>query len=152
MVRYAWVIKLVEKIRELFADAQDNIRIRVSDTDIALPVDLQYRRKEAFVLFSGTVTTNGWTYDLDVSNFSAMEVRLRVTSVSGTSPTLTVILMGKFDTSTDYKPLVIWENINTTGVWYATINPLIFKTIRVEWYVSGTSPSFNFRVDAVVMV
>jgi hypothetical protein len=81
-----------------------------------------------------------------------MELLLKVTSVSGTNPILNVYIEGKFDTVGDYKVLVYQEGITSTGIWYFTITQLIFKTIRVRWTVSGESPSFTFRVDAVAMV
>jgi hypothetical protein len=131
---------------------QQPVDVRHADSLIALPIDIQYRRKEALTLFSGTVTANGNTADINVEHFSAMELALKVTSVSGTNPALSVYIEGKFDTSGDYKVLVSQEGITTTGIWYFTITQLIFKTIRVRWVVTGESPSFTFRVDAVAMV
>jgi hypothetical protein len=81
-----------------------------------------------------------------------MELALKVTGVSGTNPVLNVYIEGKFDTSGDYKVLVSQEGITGTGTWFFTITQLIFKTIRVRWVVTGESPSFTFRVDAVAMV
>jgi hypothetical protein len=125
-----------------------DLRTHIAGTEIAVPVDLQYRRKEAFTLYSGTVTANGNTADINVEHFSAMELALKVTSVSGTNPVLNVYIEGKFDTSGDYKVLVSQEGITGTGTWFFTITQLIFKTIRVRWSVTGESPSFTFRVDA----
>ena len=133
-------------------DPYYNLYISLRDTTIALPIDIQYRRKESFTCFSGTVTTSGNSADIDVSNFSAMEIQLKVTGVSGTNPVLSVYIEGKFDTVGDYKPLVWEENISTTNIWRFTITQLIFKTIRIKWVVGGTSPSFTFRVDVVAVV
>jgi len=99
-------------------------------------------------LFSGTVTANGNTADIDVSNYTAMEIELKVTSVSGTSPSLSVYIEGKFEATGDYKVLASQTGITGTGVWFFTINPLIFRYIRVRWVVGGTNPSFTFIVTA----
>jgi hypothetical protein len=103
-------------------------------------------------LYSGTVTANGNTADIDVSTVSALELLLKVTAVSGTNPTLSVYIEGKFEATGDYKPLVYQENITATGIWYFTINPCVFRYIRVRWSISGTSPSFTFGVYAQAMV
>jgi len=128
------------------------LETKLVDTTIALPIDIQYRRKEAFTLYSGTVTASGNSADIDVSNYSGMEIQLKITGVSGTNPSLSVYIEGKFDTVGDYKPLVWEEGISAVNIWRFTITQLIFKTIRVRWVVSGTSPSFTFRVDAVAIV
>jgi len=134
------------------ADLIQAIRVSIVDSKIALPTDVQYRRKESLTLFTGTVTASGSTADIDVSAFSAMEVIVKVTAVSGTTPSLSVYVEGKFAATGDYKPLVYQENITSTGIWYLTITQLIFKTIRVRWVVGGTSPSFTFTVAAEAVV
>jgi hypothetical protein len=129
------------------------VNAKITGTDVMVPVDLQARYKPpGFVLFSGTVTTNGNTADIDVSNFSAMEIALRVTSVSGTSPSLSVFIEGRFEATGDYRVLASQTGITSTGVWFFTINPLIFRYIRVRWAVSGTNPSFAIQVVAQAMV
>ena len=128
------------------------LSVKLAGTDIALPTDVQYRRKESLTLFSGTVTASGSTADISVSDFSAMELEVKVTGVSGTSPSLSVYIEGKFTATGDYKPLVYVENISSTNIWYLTVTQLIFRTIRVRWVVGGTSPSFTFTVAAEAVV
>jgi hypothetical protein len=152
MAIYAWIERLIERLKEYFADAWRNIRVRLAETDIALPVDIQYRRKEEFTIFSGTVTASGSSADISVEHFTAMEVEVKVTSVSGTNPTLQVCIQGKFGTTGDYKDLACTDTITATGTWFLTIDRLVFKTIRARWVVGGEAPSFTFRVDAVVTV
>jgi len=152
MAIYMWIEKLIEKIKQVFADAWSNLRVRLSETDIALPVDIQYRRKEEFIIWSGTATASGKSVDIDVEHFTAMEVEVKVTAVSGTNPTLQVCIQGKFGTTGDYKDIACTDTITTTGVWFLTIDKLVFKTIKARWEVGGETPSFTFRVDAVAMV
>jgi len=136
-----------------YADLLEMIRVKIADSAIIVPVEQQSRYKPAgMTLYSGTVTANGSTVDIDVSTISALEIELKVTAVSGTSPTLDVYIEGKFEATGDYKPLASQTGITATGVWFFTINPLIFRYIRVRWVVGGTSPSFTFTVAGQAMV
>jgi hypothetical protein len=109
------------------------------------------RYKSAVAVYSGTVTSSGSSSDANVSQFSVIELELKVTSVSGTTPTLDVYIEGKFENTGDYKVLASQTGITSTGTWFFTVNPCTFRYIRVRWVVGGTSPSFTFRVDAQAM-
>jgi hypothetical protein len=131
----------------------DSLLTTIYDSYIIVPVDLQARYKSAgLTLYSGTVTANGNTADIDVSPFSALEILLKVTGIGGTNPSLSVYIEGKFEATGDYKPLVYQEGITSTGTWFFTITQLIFRYIRVRWVVGGISPSFTFAVVAQAMV
>jgi hypothetical protein len=108
--------------------------------------------KSKTTLFSGTVTTSGNTADIDVPNFTVLEIEVKVTSVAGGTPSLDVYIEGKFEDTGDYKPLVYQENITSTGAWFLTITKLAFRYIRVRWAVKGASPSFTFIVTAHMSV
>jgi len=136
-----------------YSDLVELLRVRIADSGIIVPVEEQSVYKPpAMTLFSGTVTSNGNTADIDVSTVSALELLLKVTAVSGTTPTLSVYIEGKFEATGDYKTLVYQGGITGTGIWYFTINPLIFRYIRVRWVLGGTSPSFTFGVYAQAVV
>lgn len=129
------------------ADLLEMIRAKIADSAIIVPVDIQARYKPpGMILYSGTVTANGNSADIDVSTITALELILKVTAVSGTNPVLSIYIEGKFEATGDYKPLVYQENITATGVWYFMINPIIFRYIRIRWVIGGTSPSFSFTV------
>jgi len=135
------------------ADLLEMIRAKIADSGIIVPTDLQSRYKPSgMTLYSGTVTANGNTADIDVSTVSALEIELKVTSVSGTSPTLDVYIEGKFEATGDYKTLASQTGITGTGTWFFTIDPLRFRYIRVRWVLGGTSPSFTFTVAGQAMV
>jgi len=136
----------------MFKRYADIVNTNTQGSDIMVPTDMQNRYKFSTTLYNGTVTGNGNGSDIDVSPYSVIELQIKVTSVSGTSPTLSVYIEGKFENTGDYKTLVSQENITATGKWYATINPCAFRYIRVRWVVGGTSPSFTFRVDGQGMV
>lgn len=134
-------------------DLFEMIRAKIADSSIIVPTDLQSRYKPAgMTLYSGTVTASGNSADIDVSTVSALDVELKVTAVSGTTPTMDVYIEGKFEATGDYKTLASQTGITGTGTWFFTINPLIFRYIRVRWNVGGTSPSFTFTAAAQAMV
>ena len=126
--------------------------ITLKDSRIMVPIDIQNRYKAPLTLYNRTVTSNGNTSDIDVSQFSVLEIEIKVTSVSGTAPTLDVYIEGKFENTGDYKTLASQTGITAPGIWYFTINPCAFRYLRVRWVVGGTSPSFTFRVDGQGMI
>jgi hypothetical protein len=126
--------------------------ITLKGSRITVPTGIQYRYKTRIALYSGTVTANGNSSDIDVNPYSVIEIEIKVTSVSGTTPTLDIYIEGKFENTGDYKVLASQTGITTTGIWFATIDPYAFRYLRVRWVVGGTSPSFTFRVDGQGMV
>jgi hypothetical protein len=128
--------------------------IRVSETGIAQPVDLQYRRKENLgTLFSGTITASTASSDFDVSIYSSVRFLVKVTSVSGTAPTLDVYIEGKYDQTGDYEPLLSRTGITSAGLYFlGQLDNLPFSVIRVRFVVGGTSPSFSVVVTAQGLV
>jgi len=133
--------------------AEGFLRGSIATSEIMVPVDMQARYKSpGLTLFSGTVTSNGSTADIDLSLYSILEVEIKVTSVSGTTPSLDVYIEGKFEATGDYKVLASVTGITSTGMWFLTINPLVFRFIRVRWVVGGISPSFTFTVAVQAMV
>jgi hypothetical protein len=136
----------------MFKRYADIVNTNTQGSDIMVPTDIQNRYKAPLTLYSGTVTANGNGADIDVSPYSVIELELKVTAVSGTSPTLSVYIEGKFENTGDYKTLASQTGITNTGTWFFTINPCAFRYLRVKWVVGGTSPSFTFRVDGQGMV
>jgi hypothetical protein len=135
------------------ADLFEMLRVNIAAAAIITPVDIQARYKSpGLTLFSGTVTANGNTADIDVSIYSILEIEVKVTSVGGTTPTLDVYIEGKFELTGDYKVLASVTGITSTGIWFIVINPLTFRLVRVRWVVGGTSPSFTFTVAVQAMV
>jgi len=136
----------------MFKRYADIVNANIQGSDIIVPADIQNRYKAPLTLYSGTVTASGNSVAVDVSPFSVLEIEIKVTSVSGTAPTLDVYIEGLFENTGDYKILASQTGITATGTWFVTINPCAFRYIRVRWVVGGTSPSFTFRVDVQGMV
>jgi hypothetical protein len=132
------------------ADLLEMIRARIVDSAIIVPVDIQARYKPpGMTLYSGTVTASGNTADIDVSTLSSLRVMVKVTAVSGTTPTLDIYIEGKYEATGDYVPLLSRTGITATGVYeLGQLDNLCFRYIRVRWVVSGTSPSFTIAVVA----
>jgi hypothetical protein len=104
-------------------------------------------------LHSSTRTSSGNTGDIDVSNFRSIRFLLKVTSVSGTSPTLDVYIEGKYDQTNDYEVLLQRTGVNANGNYFmGQVDNLVFRNIRIRWVIGGTSPSFNFTVTAMALV
>ena len=132
-------------------DAEGNLYVAVSRLDAVVPVDIRSRYKSGFTIFGGTVTSDGSSDEVPVEPFSVVEVLVKVTEVGGEAPTLSVYIEGKFDATGDWKVLAAQEGISTTGAWFLTINPLVFRAIRARWTVGGASPSFTLTVAAQAM-
>jgi len=139
-------------LSKLSFDSGSRLRISNANFEVMAPVDIQgVLKSPPIVIFSGTVTTHGNTADIDVSNYTVLELEVKVTSIAGTNPALNIYVEGKFEATGDYKPLV-QERITSTGAWFFTITKLAFRYIRVRWTVEGVNPSFTFIVTAQMSV
>jgi hypothetical protein len=139
-------------IGNLTFDPTSTLNVNIANSSIILPIEKQSNYKSYFTIYSGTVTASGNSSDIDTNIYSGLEIMLKVTAVSGTSPTLDFYIEGKFEATGDYKPLVYQTGITGTGIWYFTITQLMFRYIRARWVVGGTSPSFTFGAYAQGLV
>jgi hypothetical protein len=102
---------------------------------------------------AGTFTTSGSSADISVDNFSSARFWIKVTAVSGTTPTLDVYIEGKYEQTGDYEPLVSKTGITAVGAFLiGQVDNLVFRFIRVRWVVGGTTPSFTFTVTGQALV
>jgi len=135
-----------------YTDLFEQIRTSLSNSAIILPVEQQSRYKQYTTLYSGTVTASGNSNNIDVSLYGSMRVEAKVTSISGTSPSIDVYVDGLYEGSNDWEPLLSKTGITATGSYFlGQVDNLAFRYIRVRWNVSGTSPSITFTVYAQVM-
>jgi hypothetical protein len=139
-------------LSKLTFDAYSNLKIDNANYEAMAPTDIQAVYKAKATLFSGTVSTSGNTADIDVSNFTVLEIEVKVTGVAGVNPSLDVYIEGKFEDTGDYKVLASQGSITSTGAWFLTITKLAFRYIRVRWDVKGTNPSFTIIVTAHMCV
>ena len=132
----------------------DSWQVYINGASIMTPVDIQARYKPTgFTIFSGTVTSNGSSTNVNVSLYSVVRAMVKVTSVGGTNAVLNVYLNGVYDATGDSVPLASVTGITGVGIYeIGQINDLPFNYINVSWTVSGSSPSFSITVAAQAMV
>jgi hypothetical protein len=132
----------------------DNWQVYINGASIMTPIDLQARYKPTgFTIFSGTVTSNGSSTNVNVSLYSVVRAMVKVTSVGGTNAVLNVYLNGVYDATGDSVPLASVTGITGVGIYeIGQISDIPFNYINVSWTVSGSSPSFAITVAAQAMV
>jgi hypothetical protein len=135
------------------ADLVELLRVRIADSGIIVPIEEQSVYKPpGMTLYSGTVTASGNSADIDVSTLRSIRIMVKVTSVSGTSPTLDIYIEGRYEATGDYVPLLSRTGITATGVYeLGQLDNLCFRFIRIRWVLGGTSPSFATAVVAQAM-
>lgn len=73
---------------------------------------------------------------------------INVTAVSGTTPTLDIILQESYDAGTTYQDLYQVQRITATGTYL--IPPMILVgRRRYNYVVAGTTPSFTFAITTM---
>lgn len=81
----------------------------------------------------------------DFGQINRMRAQLNVTAVSGTTPSMAVVIESTLDGTN-------WDAIGTFAAKTAvareviTINPWIGRQLRARWTITGTTPSFTFEV------
>jgi hypothetical protein len=111
-----------------------------------------------------TVAGNGDSLDLTqlfsaplVGMPPALIVQSDVTAVSGTTPSLTVIIEDSVDGGVNWNTVVaftaqtaVGRAVQRLGLTAATwpFNP---RRVRARWTIAGTTPSFTFSVKAVLL-
>jgi hypothetical protein len=92
-------------------------------------------------------TASGNTSTIQAGGAELIRVQLDVTAVSGTAPTLNVIVEDTLD-GTNFNTIGTFAQKTTTGREVINITGAFSESVRVRWVVGGTSPSFTFSVDS----
>lgn len=103
---------------------------------------------ESVQIFTGTVTgAHTGTPVLDVRDAIACSILLKITALSGTSPSLTVFLQGS-DNGTDWYDIQSSSAITAAPAanQYPIINvtSLNVKLVRIRGTLTGTTPSATY--------
>jgi len=121
----------------------------------------------ATVLASATRTTSGASSDQTNFNARGIIVFVKVTAVSGTSPTLDVAVQAKDPTTGYYKDILRIPQFTTTGTLTGVLYPgatdaaALFEAEnnvplprkwRIGYTIGGTNPSFTFSVGVSYIV
>ncbi|MFF1348506.1 hypothetical protein ACFVZJ_21425 [Streptomyces sp. NPDC058322] len=78
-------------------------------------------------------------------DWSRMRAQLTVSAVSGTTPTLDVVLEDSLD-GTNWNVIGSFTQATAAAVQAIDITGLFTDRLRVRWTVGGTTPSFTFAV------
>lgn len=105
--------------------------------------------KKLLTLFkSAEKTSSSQTGAIDVSDSDEMSIYLDVTVVSGTTPTLDVVIQDSPDGSKWYDKESFTQATGVTGEAKRITN--FGKFVRVKYTIGGTdTPTFTFEVKAV---
>jgi len=110
------------------------------------------------VVINTTITSNTTygPYVFPVPIQSVFGAILTVTSVSGTSPTLTVSIVN-YDLIAAYNgtpgsgaSTTLFSNISSTGTYVYTSNNTVFTYASISLTVGGTSPSFTISLTIYI--
>ena len=102
-----------------------------------------------FELVASAARTTSGTSSVETIIREKAAFYLDCTAVSGTAPTLDVIIEGKAVGSNNWYTIGTFAQLNnTTGNERIVINPLIESEIRVSWTIGGATPSCTFSVHA----
>lgn len=127
-------------------------KIRHEDAGIMLPSDVQARYSTTYtILPSSVISSSGNSDPIDVSDYLYGIIFVDVTAVSGTSPTLTIIIESQDPVSLKYAEITRKENITTIGTYAIQISNFGNK-IRVRWILGGTTPSFTLSMGGIFKV
>jgi hypothetical protein len=78
---------------------------------------------------------------------AAQVAKLDVTAVSGTTPSLTVVVEESANGSTGWATKASFTARTTTGSQIIALPRLNHAFLRATWTISGTTPSFTFSVQ-----
>lgn len=112
---------------------------------VPLPINKFYDEMVA----SAARTTNGNSGPLP--GYGALQdlvVQVDASAVSGTSPSLTVLVEDTVD-GTNYNTVQAFTAITAVGRQVQRITVPFTDTLRVSWTITGTTPSFTFSVKCV---
>ena len=96
---------------------------------------------------SAAITTTATTSALTPTFGSNYEVNIPVTVVSGTNPTLDVVIQESDDSGTNWYDVYHFPRITATGMYRSPILPLQGNRVRYVQTVGGTTPSFTRAVN-----
>lgn len=96
---------------------------------------------------SAALTTTTTTAAITPTFGSSYQVNIPVTAVTGTNPTLDVVVQESSDSGTNWFDVYQLPRITATGFYQSPILPLQGNRVRYVQTVSGTTPSFTRAVN-----
>jgi hypothetical protein len=99
------------------------------------------------ILESLARTTSGTSGNIQAAGGESLRCQLNVTSVSGTSPTLSVTVEDSIDNGATFNTIGTFAQKTAAAREVISITQPFSENLRVSWSIAGTSPSFTFSVD-----
>lgn len=96
---------------------------------------------------SGAITTTTTSATIAPASGASYEINIAVTAVSGTSPTLDVVVQESDDTGTNWFDVYHFPRITATGSYRSPKMPLTGNRVRYVQTVGGTTPSFTRSIN-----
>lgn len=97
---------------------------------------------------SGAETANGTGSSFDLGDRTLLQLTLDVTSLSGTSPTIAVVLEHS-RTGSDWATVGLFPTCIAAGAHRLNV-PDVLRFVRAKWTITGTaSPSLTFAVTGL---
>lgn len=96
---------------------------------------------------SAALTTTTTTSTITPTNGPCYQVNIPVTAVSGTTPTLDVVVQESDDSGTNWYDVYHFPRITATGMYRSPILPLQGNRVRYVQTVGGTTPSFTRAIN-----
>ena len=93
-----------------------------------------------------TATANGATQDNTTGTTNGAILQLHITAVSGTTPSLTAIVQHSTNGSS-WTTLGSFTAATAIGAQTVTVTGTVNRYTRVQWTVSGTTPSFTAQAS-----
>jgi hypothetical protein len=100
----------------------------------------------AKILESLTRTSSGNTGDLRTSNGESVRAQLNISGVTGTAPTLNVLIEDTLD-GINFNTLAAFTQKTSPAREILNITAPFSETLRVSWQIAGAAASFTFSVD-----
>jgi hypothetical protein len=98
---------------------------------------------------SSAITTTTSTTAVSPTFGLSYEINIAVTAVTGTSPTLDVIVQESDDTGVNWFDVYYFERITAIGAYRSPKLPLTGNRIRYVQLLGGTSPSFTRTLNRI---
>lgn len=105
-----------------------------------------YPGAEQVALGSTVQTASGQTAALPGYLLAkTLRAQLAITAVSGTSPTLNVVIEDTLD-GTNWNQVAAFTQATAVGAQVINVTTPFCDRLRIRWTIAGTTPSFTFEV------
>jgi hypothetical protein len=101
----------------------------------------------ARIIESAARTVSGSSDAIARGSGESLRAQLHITSASGTSPALTVVLEDSLDSGATWNTIGSFAQKTAAGREIINISVPFAENLRVSWTIAGTNPSFTFSVD-----